>query len=113
MVKDTKKNRELIASLIKAYPKLKKYYWELEECSHFTKRCKLRERGKGMCYLCQRNEMDFWLKQCCVGTGCYGYDGTRLEDTEPLFPELLQLIETYPNLFEIMECCDCSGCSGW
>jgi len=113
MAKDTKKNRELMKNLIKAYPVLEEFSWELEECLHYSEKCKNRNKGKEMCFLCQRNKIGFELKQCHLGTGCYDYDGTKFEDTDPIFNELPELIKSYPELFTILSCDDCCGCAGW
>lgn len=114
MVKDTKKNRELVSVILKKYPVLERYYYELEECSpRFNNKCGKREKGKGICYLCQNNKIGFSLKQCDLGINCYDYDGTPFEDTKPICPELFQLIKTYPELFDVEGCCDCCGCAGW
>ena len=108
LAKATKRNWEIAEMLMREYPKVEKYFWESEECEHYrAKKCNYRKSG---CKYCQNHKIQFNIPLCKLGKG-YDYDGTLFGGEAD--PEIVTLMNQYPELFDKYDCADCCGCAGW
>lgn len=112
MMIPSKKNWDIVNQIKLYYPELTKYFVEkCENCEIWgTEKCHYKTNKYG-CKYCQRNGLVFYIPQCSATGIGVSYSGI-VEKGEPDL-KVVALMESYPNLFEIMECSDCCGCGDW